>query len=113
MSGDKPAGPGISTTPPNASASVTGAPDAAKPASAPNGSYIGSPLKKQRADEPGSGENPLRSRIGSEISSSVSEILGSGSGGESKNGGAASRRFGDSLEPKESGSAQQDMEEEL
>ena len=114
VSGDKPVKPSdISTTPPNAPASIAGAPDAAKPAvSALNGEYFGSPLKKQRGDEPGSGEDSLQSRLGPEVSSSVSEILGSGTGGEPKDSSTASSCFGDSLKPKEPESAHQEMEEE-
>lgn len=113
-SGENPAeSSNLSTTPPNASLSVTGPPETAKPAtSASNGEFFGSPLKKQRASEPGGDKNPLRSGLGSEISSNVSEVLGSGKGEESKDGSTSSG-FGDSLKPREPENSQQSMEEEL
>lgn len=112
-SGENPESSNLSTTPPNASVSVTGPPETAKPAtSASNGEFFGSPLKKQRASESGSDKNPLRSRLGSEISSNVSEVLGSGKGEESKDGSTSSG-FGDSLKPREPENSQQSMEEEL
>lgn len=70
-------------------------------------------MKKQKADDPGAGENTLRSRLETSISSNVGEVLGSGSAGDSKDSETASATFGGDLKPKEPAPAEQQMEEEL
>lgn len=68
-------------------------------------------MKKQKAEDPGTGESLLRSKLDTEVSSNVGEVLGSGNTDEIKNSGTTGG-FGDKLKTQEPAPAQS-MEEEL
>jgi hypothetical protein len=59
--------------------------------------FVGSPLKKQRASLSNADDENLRVRMGSNISSRISEVLGSGEGSPSGSEGANFREFGGSI----------------
>lgn len=97
-SGETPATPSMSTTPPNAPASITAAPEVAKAAvNTLNGGFVGSPLKKQRASVSEADESSLRRRMESGLSQEISGALGSA--GEQTQTGTNANTFGGGLKP--------------
>ncbi|EYE94704.1 uncharacterized protein EURHEDRAFT_457370 [Aspergillus ruber CBS 135680] len=107
----------LSTSPPTASATATSASDLFKPAmNAANGETAGSPLKKQRASVSGADENAIRKRIGSGLSTNITDALGN-SGAATTGLDTTSTPFGESLRTPEPGpqqvTSQPQDEEEL
>lgn len=97
----------LSTSVPNASATATSAADLFKPAmNVANGESAGSPLKKQRASVSGSDENAIRKRIGSGLSTNITDALGSSGAADTTGFGTISTLFGGSLKPPEPGPQQ-------
>lgn len=97
----------LSTSPPNASVTTTSAADLFKPAmNAANGEPAGSPLKKQRASVSGADENAIRKRIGSGLSTNITDALGSSGAADITGFGTTSTPFGGSLKPPEPGPQQ-------
>lgn len=97
----------LSTSPPNASATTTSAADLFKPAmNAASGEPAGSPLKKQRASVSGADENAIRKRIGSGLSTNITDALGSSGAADITGFGTTSTPFGGSLKPPEPGPQQ-------
>lgn len=100
------------TTSPTAPLNTAGFPETSKLLAEPvnNDTFIGSPLKKQRASVSGADENLLRRRMEAEPSSSLSEALGVTSAKPAMN---TSNSFGEELKSKEPAQQANDEDEEL
>ncbi|GAD95568.1 conserved hypothetical protein [Paecilomyces variotii No. 5] len=110
--------PPVSTTPPNPSSIPSGPAETKKAAIDSLGSeFVGSPLKKQRASVSGADEDAFRKRMGSGLTSNISEVLGASeladTGADVSIAGAFGGSLGQQPQATQQPKQQEEDEEEL